>query len=455
MGPADQPDGGGRDRVALCLSGGGFRAALFHLGALRRLDELGVLSQVDTVSCVSGGSILAARLADYAHRHGWPASGQPIGTPAWEAEVAAPLRKFAGTNLRAGLVRRWWLLPWNRKWRGYAVEALAARYEALTPIRLDQLRHRPRFLFCATELRFGLPWLFTRPQTAELLLRTNRAVTGENFPHPLTEFGPFDVVVAPAGMVRDWTVARAVAASSCFPLLAGPLVTRIQSDAAIWGAMRWFEAEWELYGFEGVKGKASPERVQALRSRHYAVPGPLLFTDGGVADNTGLAAVWRTHQEGTVLVSDGGAPFLPEYQFGRRWFLQRVVAVMAVHAERRLTQWLEDEIVQGRRAGVVWSIHRAPSEYDREAAGYGKWLAHRAISAARTDLDAFSEGEQAVLENHGYCVADAALRKQGEGLVRREFPFAVPHPQWMDEQKAFDATVDSHQRKLFGRKGTA
>src|SRR5262245_7603737 len=41
-----------REGTALCLSGGGFRAALFHAGALRRLNELGVLSQVRTVSSV-------------------------------------------------------------------------------------------------------------------------------------------------------------------------------------------------------------------------------------------------------------------------------------------------------------------------------------------------------------------------------------------------------------------
>src|SRR5262245_31835308 len=52
--------------IALCLSGGGFRAALFHLGAIRRLDELGVLSRLETISSVSGGSILAAFLADRA-----------------------------------------------------------------------------------------------------------------------------------------------------------------------------------------------------------------------------------------------------------------------------------------------------------------------------------------------------------------------------------------------------
>ena len=53
-----------REGVALCLSGGGFRSALFHLGALRRLFELGVLHEVALVSSVSGGSILSGFLAD-------------------------------------------------------------------------------------------------------------------------------------------------------------------------------------------------------------------------------------------------------------------------------------------------------------------------------------------------------------------------------------------------------
>src|SRR5204863_2026365 len=52
-----------RTGTSLALSGGGFRAALFHCGALRRLNELGVLSQVTTISSVSGGSIASGILA--------------------------------------------------------------------------------------------------------------------------------------------------------------------------------------------------------------------------------------------------------------------------------------------------------------------------------------------------------------------------------------------------------
>lgn len=45
-------------RIALVLSGGGFRASVFHLGVLRRLAELGWLSRVDMLSTGSGGSIV-------------------------------------------------------------------------------------------------------------------------------------------------------------------------------------------------------------------------------------------------------------------------------------------------------------------------------------------------------------------------------------------------------------
>jgi predicted acylesterase/phospholipase RssA len=47
-------------KVGLALSGGGFRAALFHIGVLARLAELDVLRRVEVLSCVSGGAIIGA-----------------------------------------------------------------------------------------------------------------------------------------------------------------------------------------------------------------------------------------------------------------------------------------------------------------------------------------------------------------------------------------------------------
>lgn len=50
-------------RIGVALSGGGYRAAAFHLGTLRALHKLNVLDKVDVISSVSGGSIIAAYYA--------------------------------------------------------------------------------------------------------------------------------------------------------------------------------------------------------------------------------------------------------------------------------------------------------------------------------------------------------------------------------------------------------
>ena len=46
--------------IGLALSGGGYRAAAYHLGTLRALYKLGLLNKIDTISSVSGGSIVSA-----------------------------------------------------------------------------------------------------------------------------------------------------------------------------------------------------------------------------------------------------------------------------------------------------------------------------------------------------------------------------------------------------------
>jgi NTE family protein len=50
----------GKDRIGIALSGGGYRAAGFHLGTLKKLSELGILAKVDVLSTISGGSITGA-----------------------------------------------------------------------------------------------------------------------------------------------------------------------------------------------------------------------------------------------------------------------------------------------------------------------------------------------------------------------------------------------------------
>jgi NTE family protein len=168
-----------RDGIGLCLSGGGYRAALFHLGALRRLNELGILAKLKTISSVSGGSIVSAHLAT---RLAWPLSS-PV--PHWESRVAAPFRRFTSTNIRTpALIAS--LLPWKT-----GGEALAGQYEKhLTTLKLAGLPDAPRFVYCATDLAFGTNWVFEK-------YRIGDYEAGHGPPPP------------------EYTVALAAGASSC------------------------------------------------------------------------------------------------------------------------------------------------------------------------------------------------------------------------------------------------
>jgi NTE family protein len=129
-----------RNGVALCLSGGGLRAALFHLGALRRLDELEILGRLWTISSVSGGTIAAAHLAT---RISWPVAGR---TADWENRVAVPFRAFAreGARSRSILSR----LFFRKSGSASEVAAMAEMFERrLTPLTRRHLPHLPHFVF--------------------------------------------------------------------------------------------------------------------------------------------------------------------------------------------------------------------------------------------------------------------------------------------------------------------
>src|SRR5712691_11335635 len=90
--PSDTPDQGPEDGVALCLSGGGYRAMLFHLGALWRMNELWLFPRLTRISSVSGGSIVAGLLGLKWRALRCDAAG--VGA-AFDAEIVAPVRAVA------------------------------------------------------------------------------------------------------------------------------------------------------------------------------------------------------------------------------------------------------------------------------------------------------------------------------------------------------------------------
>ena len=383
--------------IALCLSGGGYRAALFHLGTVRRLNELGILSRVATISSVSGGSILAAHLAETIRP--WPDPGAIL--PNWDERVAQPFKRLTGRNIRtAPFLKR--ALPWN--WGGgrSAVDSLADAYwRHLTSLRLPELPERPAFIFCSTDMSYGVNWVFSKARVGDWQLGYLRP-------------GP------------DWPVARAVAASSCFPPVFGPLRLRLEPRM-----------------LRGGRAPAGPRRDAAVTR--------LGLTDGGVYDNMGLEPVWRTHQ--VVLVSDGGATFDFGPDAGLLWRLQRYTSIVSRQASGVRRRWLMAGYQRGELAGAYWGIGNSAADHDR-LEGYSPSLVDAVIARVRTDLDAFSEAEQAVLENHGYVVAECAVRRYAPHLIAGDSqPFAIPDPAWLNEEEVRRALADSHRQRLpFGRR---
>ena len=84
--------------IGLALSGGGFRATLYHLGVIRYLRDNGTLPLVTDIAAVSGGSILGAHLVLNWDRY--------TGDDRAFAEAAAEIVHFVQHDVRNRIVRR-------------------------------------------------------------------------------------------------------------------------------------------------------------------------------------------------------------------------------------------------------------------------------------------------------------------------------------------------------------
>ena len=389
-----------RRGVALCLSGGGYRALLFHLGALTRLNELGVLSSVATISSVSGGSILAAAMAD--RLDDWPEAGERI--EAWSERVVEPMLAFTKRNIRNLPILKRYALPWNWLRSHVAVGELEAAYaKHLTARTLAEIPMRPRYVLSATDMVFGVNWVFDSAGAG----RTGDYQAGYLEPMP------------------PWPLARAVAASSCFPPVFDPMPLDLDPS--------------ELIGGSYAKTKERDRLVAGIK-----------LSDGGVYDNLGTEPVWKDHA--TILVSDGGAVFEGESDKGLVWRLNRYAAISGRQGSALRKRWLISNFASEKLTGAYWGVGSVAAHYGG-ASGYDEALVDGYISEVRTDLDRFTDGEQRVLVNHGYLLADAALRRHCSALITIDAGATVPYPQYLDGAVVKKALKGSAKHRLLNRRG--
>ena len=152
-------------KLGLALSGGGFRASLYHLGLLRFLRDAGILSQVTHITSVSGGSIMAAHLA-----LNW---GRYTGGPNEFDAAASEFLDFVRLDVRNRIVRRFPLalpLRWPRRLLGRSNRQLTRtglleyHYEKYLygDKSLFELPENPRLHILATNLSEGCLCSFHR-----------------------------------------------------------------------------------------------------------------------------------------------------------------------------------------------------------------------------------------------------------------------------------------------------
>ncbi len=137
--------------------------------------------------------------------------------------------------------------------------------------------------------------------------------------------------------------------------------------------------------------------------------------------------MWKSSE--VVLVSDGGAPFsvVDEPGHGLVARLKRSNDVITNQARALRKRWLLTMFRHQVLTGTYWGIGTDFENYElADAQGYTPTQT-ALLEGIRTDLDAFSDGEIGCLENHGYALADAALRRwMAADFDLRDAAFAWP-----------------------------
>ena len=341
-----------REAIALCLSGGGYRAMLFHLGALWRLNELGYLAKLDRVSSVSGGSIAAGALAA-----AWPNllfDSDGVATN-FEHEVTRPIRKLGHRTIDIWAILLGILLPGSIGNRC----AAAYRRHLLGDLRLDELPDRPRFVFNATSLQSGVLWRFSKRYLWDYRV-------GE-VKNPTTQ------------------IATAVAASAAFPPFLAPVVLRFEPSDFVAGTGMDLESD-------------------AFRTK-------VVLADGGVYDNLGLETAWKACS--TVLISDGGGKLKAQKRPRRFWPLQvyRVLGVIDNQVRSLRKRQAIDGFKGGLRRGTYWGIRSHVGDYHLTDALDCPPDKTVRLADIATRLAAMSDAEQEHLINWGYAICDTAMRR--------------------------------------------
>jgi NTE family protein len=343
--------------TALCLSGGGYRAMLFHVGTLWRLYEAGMLRDIKRISSVSGGSITAGLLGLKWSRLSFdPARvGQDF-----VAELVKPIRALASTTIDIPSILSGLILP------GRVSDRIKTAYEEhlFGNATLQDLPDEPRFVINATNVQSGALWRFMKPY-----MRDYRV-----------------------GEVKKPTIplSLAVTASSAFPPVLSPVEMKLDP--------------------------ASFTQDSGTDLHRPPFTTNVILSDGGVYDNMGLETAWKRYD--TILVSDAGGKMQAEAAPKNDWaqHAYRVLdlvdnQVRSLRKRQVIDSFKSGDVKSGGRKGAYWGIRTDIKDYKVASALDCPHDRTLALAATDTRLARLDDVVQERLINWGYAACDAALRK--------------------------------------------
>jgi NTE family protein len=377
--------------VALCLSGGGYRAMMFHVGTLLRLLELGFLNTdevnasadlgaMERISSVSGGSITAAVLAKNWARI---APGTEGERERFDEYLTKPIMRLASKTIDVNSVLIG-LLPAatiNKR-----IIKAYKKYLGLGHDTLDVFPDEPRFVINATNLQSGALWRFMKQYSAD-----------------------WKVGKIPSSR-RKIDLAAAVAASSAFPPVLSPAIFKFK--------------ESDYLQSTGGVGENNLQRPPFTTR-------PIL-SDGGVYDNLGMETCWK-HFE-TILVSDAGGKLLGEEKVGSNWASQsyRVLNVIdnqvrSLRKRQLIASYAryQGTCTDGGRRGAYWGIRTNISNFELDDALDCPLEKTIKLAEIATRLKKMDLTTQHQLINWGYAVCDAGIRKHviSDAAAPAQFPY--------------------------------
>jgi NTE family protein len=288
-----------RNQIALCLCGGGYRAMLFNLGALWRINEIGYLPHLALVSGVSGGAIVAgllgARWRDLAF------DGNGVSTT-FKKLLVEPLRSLAVRTI--DIPGALWMLLGRSNPSPLIKQFQTCLYDNIA---LQDLPDEPNIVVTSTNLQTCSLFYFSKSYVGNYRLGRLRS--------------------------PSLSLATAVAASAAMPPALSPLV------------LNFSDGDWEEVGS---LGRSDPRYL-----------GTVYLTDGALYDQFGVQFAWKRYP--WILISDGAGlrreKPQPDANF-MAWTAQLVRLAEATNDELRDVR--RDQVLDlfrtAQRQGAYWSL---------------------------------------------------------------------------------------------------